>query len=146
MYRVVQRWHACLPLLDGSKIHATHARRLDDLGRVHRAAAHAERPLVHVEKSTDAVAGAMEVVHPVLPQWPARKHLEHDAWRAGWEDGPGKRDVALKHACVRAPLVLGRGLRAEVEGAPVAPGIRTPVIGFRGVRIRQPRFESRQRT
>jgi len=72
---------------------------------------------VHVEKGTDAVASAVKVVHPVLPQRPTRKHLEHNAWSAGWEDGPGKGDVALKHARVRAFLVLGWELRAKVERA-----------------------------
>mmetsp|Transcript_13516 Transcript_13516/g.22478 ORF Transcript_13516/g.22478 Transcript_13516/m.22478 type:complete len:256 (-) Transcript_13516:1496-2263(-) len=99
-----------VPLLDGRKVHPAHAGRLDNLGRVHCAAADAKRPLVHVEKSTDAVPRAVQEVHPILPERTTREHLEHNPRSTSREDRLCEGDVALKHTCVRTLLVLGRDL------------------------------------
>ena len=83
---------------------------------MHGAAADAERPLVNVEEGADAVAGAVEEVHAILPERAARERLEHDPGRARGEDCSGEGDVPLEDPRVRPHGVLGRGLGAEMQG------------------------------
>ena len=53
------------------------------------------RPLVHVERCADAVPRAVPVVEAHGPERRARKRVQREAGRAGGEDRPVQRDVAL---------------------------------------------------
>ena len=73
------------------------------------------RALVDREIGADAVAGAVVVVEPGLPQRIARQRVELRARGAGREARHGQRDVALEHAG-EAVAHLGAG-RADRHGA-----------------------------
>mmetsp|Transcript_5221 Transcript_5221/g.14963 ORF Transcript_5221/g.14963 Transcript_5221/m.14963 type:complete len:447 (-) Transcript_5221:750-2090(-) len=70
-------------------------------------------PLVDVERGADAMARAVPVVEPLLPERHPGERVERAAWGALRVDGHVERDVPLQHRRVALFLVLGR--RAKVH-------------------------------
>ena len=97
-------------LLDAVYVHAAALGALQLLC-VGGAAAHPKGALVHVE--IGSVAGAVQIVHGILPERRTREAVEHHPRGAGGKYGGSECNVALEHACVGAPLAVG--WRAEVH-------------------------------
>src|SRR5262249_35502857 len=75
------------------------------------------RPLVHVEKGSNAVTSAVAVVETSIPHTGACQPIQHDATGAFREFLPGQGDVTAQDQRVEAALTL-RG-RADADGASV---------------------------
>src|SRR5258705_11950327 len=66
------------------------------------------REFVDGEEASDAVAGAVRVIEPGLPQRTAGEAVELRAARALGEDRGGDRDVALKDSRKAVAHLVGR--------------------------------------
>ena len=75
------------------------------------------RPFVDREEAADAVAGAVGVVEPGLPQVLPRQAVELAAARALGEHRAGERDMALQHAGEAVLAFRRSARRADPDGA-----------------------------
>mmetsp|Transcript_129079 Transcript_129079/g.287676 ORF Transcript_129079/g.287676 Transcript_129079/m.287676 type:complete len:365 (-) Transcript_129079:507-1601(-) len=73
------------------------------------------RPLVNMERSADAVPGAMAVIQTSFPERPPCKSVHNKTRSSFRKHRGGESDVALEHSCKALLFVRGRG--AEVHSA-----------------------------
>ena len=91
------------------------------------------RPLVHRQKTADAVAGAMRVIQPHVPQELPRQRVELAAVGALRKHRAGQCDVAFQYAGKAVLDLGGRGVRPDPDGAGDVGG----AIGILPTRIDQ---------